>query len=268
MLGSIIGDIVGSVYEFNNLKSKDFSFFSKNAAYTDDSILTIATADWIMNGGQPGAYYARYGLRHQCPRGGYGGGFKHWLITGAETGQFEPYNSCGNGSAMRVGPVGWAFDTVEEVLQVACLSAACTHNHPEGIKGAQATALAILLARQGASKEVVRDELERRFGYDLRQTCDQIRPTYEWGALCQNTVPQAVCAFLDSHSFEDAVRNAISLGGDSDTLACITGSIAEAYYGIPSDLRTQALAYLPDELRSVIVQFECKYGPSSDGKRA
>lgn len=262
MLGGIIGDIVGSIYEFHKIKTKDFPLFGEGCDYTDDSILSIATAKWILEGGSQsdsGGYYFRYGFNFQHPKGGYGGGFHKWLRR-AEDGDFSPYNSCGNGSAMRVGPVGWAFDTEKEVLLKAKCSAECTHNHPEGIKGAQATALCILLARQGATKEHIRRTIEEKFGYDLNFTCDGIRDTYEWGGLCQNTVPQAIVAFLDSTDFEDSIRNAVSLGGDSDTLACITGSIAEAFYGIPQAIRDKAQEYLTRHFRDVVKEFEDKYG--------
>ena len=161
---------------------------------------------------------------------------------------------------MRVGPVGWAFNTKEEVLSMAKKSAECTHNHREGIKGAQATALAIMMARQGNTKEEIRSEIEKRFDYNLQFTCDEIRPTYTWGGTCQDSVPQAIVAFLDGKDFEDAVRNAISIGGDSDTIGCITGSIAEAFFGVPDELRKRALKYLPIEFQNVMNEFENKYG--------
>ena len=262
MLGSIIGDIVGSIYEFHNIETKDFPLFSKNCGFTDDSILTIATAKWILEGGSKsdsGNYYFRYAFNYPRPKGGYGGGFVKW-VRRAEDGDFSPYNSCGNGSAMRVGPVGWAYDTKEEVLAAAKCSAECTHNHPEGIKGAQATALCILMARQGATKEEIRKAIEKEFGYDLAFTCDGIRGSYGWGSTCQDTVPQAIVAFLDGTDFEDCIRNAISIGGDSDTLGCITGSIAEAFYGIPKDLYDKGFEYLTPHFKNVVKEFEEKYG--------
>lgn len=262
MLGSIIGDIVGSIYEFHNIKTKEFPFFSERCDYTDDSILTIATAKWILEGGSQsdsGRYYFRYAFNYPHPKGGYGAGFENWVHR-AEDGDFSPYNSCGNGSAMRVGPVGWAYNTQEEVLAHAKYSAESTHNHPEGIKGAQATALCILLARQGASKEVIRRTIESAFGYDLNFTCDSIRDSYLWGGLCQNTVPQAIVAFLDGVDFEDSIRNAISIGGDSDTLGCITGSIAEAFYGIPKELYDKGLEYLTPHFINVVKEFEDMFG--------
>lgn len=262
MIGSIIGDIVGSVYEFtpNNIKTKQFEFFNPNGSYTDDSILTFATADWLLHGGEVAHYYSKYGERYPWPMGGYGGGFKLWLVRSIRQQDYRPYNSCGNGSAMRVGPVGWAFDTIEEILAKAKESAECTHNHPEGIKGAQATALAIMMARHGCDRNEIRSEIEKRFEYDLQFTCEQIRPTYTWGGTCQDSVPQAIVAFLDGEDYEDSIRNAISIGGDSDTIGCITGSIAEAYFGVPADLRNSAKNYLPEEFQSIISEFENKFG--------
>ena len=260
MIGSIIGDIVGSVYEFAPIKLKNFEFFDPNKSYTDDSILTFATADWLLHGGEVARYYSMYGEKHPWPMGGYGNGFQNWLVRTIRLQDFRPYNSCGNGSAMRVGPVGWAFNTKEEVLAMAKRSAECTHNHPEGIKGAQATALAIMMARQGYAKEEIRSEIEERFRYNLQFTCDEIRSTYTWGGICQDSVPQAIVAFLDGENFEDSVRNAISIGGDSDTIGCITGSIAEAYFGVPDELRKQAMNYLPAEFLDIITEFENKYG--------
>ena len=262
MIGSIIGDIVGSIYEFtpNNIKTKQFEFFNPNGSYTDDSILTFATADWLLHGGEVAHYYSKYGEKYPWPMGGYGGGFKLWLVRSIRHQDYRPYNSCGNGSAMRVGPVGWAFDTIEEILAKAKESAECTHNHPEGIKGAQATALAIMMARHGCDKNEIRSEIEKRFEYDLQFTCEQIRPTYTWGGTCQDSAPQAIVAFLDGEDYEDSIRNAISIGGDSDIIGCIIGSIAEAYFGVPADLRNSAMNYLPEEFQSIISEFENKFG--------
>ena len=260
MIGSIIGDIVGSIYEFGNIKTKDFNLFSTDGSYTDDSILTLATADWLLNGGNIAHYYSRYAIENPWPMGGYGGDFQLWIVRTNRQNDFRPYNSCGNGSAMRVGPVGWAFDTKEEILAKAKESAECTHNHPEGIKGAQATALCIFMARQGASKGEIRKEIEKNFSYNLSFTCDSIRSTYTWGGTCQDSVPQAIVAFLDGSDFEDSIRNAISIGGDSDTIGCITGSIAEAFFGIPQDIREKGLSYLPEEFKDIVMTFEGKYG--------
>lgn len=259
MLGSIIGDIVGSIYEFNNIKTKEFELFSMDGGYTDDSVLTIATADWLLHGGSPAISYEKWGNAYPCPIGGYGTGFKNWLCR-TRSGDYSPYNSCGNGSAMRVGPVGWSFNTKDDVLAAAKKSAECTHNHPEGIKGAQAAALCIFMARHNISKEEIRSTIAQKFGYDLNFTCDSIRDTYGWGATCQDTVPQAIVAFLDGQDFEDSIRNAISIGGDSDTLACITGSIAEAFYGIPTAIREQAWAYLDTNMQNIVTEFESIHG--------
>jgi ADP-ribosylglycohydrolase len=261
MLGSLIGDIVGSVYEsrFRNIKTKDFPLFSSHGRCTDDSTLTVATADWLLHGGRPAEYYLRYAVEH--PRAGFGGGFKRWVADGMA--QLEPapaYGSYGNGSAMRVGPVGWVFSTKEETLAVAKQSAECTHNHPEGIKGAQATALAVFMARTGATKAEIRRAIESEIGYDLSFTCDEIRPTFRWSSSCQGSVPQAIVAFLEGTDFEDCLRNAISIGGDSDTIGCITGSIAEAFYGIPQPIREQAMQYLGYEFRAIVTEFERRYG--------
>lgn len=267
MLGSIIGDIAGSIYEFDNIKTKEFSFLGEGNNYTDDSILTCATADWILSGGDPSVFYAEYAMKYPCPMGGYGSSFSRWAIRAGREGIFEPYNSCGNGSAMRVSPVGWACNTEEEVLDMAKKSAESTHNHPEGIKGAQATALCIFMARHGHSKEEIRSAVSDKFNYDLSFTVDEIRDDYGWhserfgnGILCQASVPQAIVAFLDGKDFEDSVRNAISLGGDSDTIGCITGAIAEAYFGIPKDIYAKGMSYLDQDFRNLVKRFEEKYG--------
>jgi len=217
MLGAIAGDVIGSIYEGRGkqIKRENFPLFSPHCHFTDDSLLTIAVADAILTDGDYGPAIRQYALRY--PHLGYGGRFKQWMGSDSS----EPYFSYGNGSAMRVSPVGWAFDSVEDVLHEAQRSAAVTHNHPEGIKGAQATALAIFLARQRIEKEALRLEISARFGYDLYQTVAEIRPGYKFDSSCQGSVPQAIIAFLDSAGVEDAIRKAISLGGDSDTLAAI-----------------------------------------------
>lgn len=267
MLGAIIGDIVGSIYEFSNINTKEFDFFQPSQTYTDDSILTFATADWVMNGGDASDFYARYALANRCPMGGYGGMFSAWVMK-AERGAQAPYNSCGNGSAMRVSPVGWAYDTEEETLAAAKKSAECTHNHPEGIKGAQATALCIFMARNGASKEEIAAAVTEKFGYDLSMSVEELQQRYSWdgidgqgnGGLCQESVPQAIICALKANGFEDAVRNAISIGGDSDTIGCIAGGIAEALYGIPADIRAQGETYLKPEFLAILHQFETQFG--------
>lgn len=255
MIGAIIGDIVGSVYEWNNIKTKDFPLFSPRCFFTDDTVMTLAIAEGLMNGGSADAFIQamkKYGRMY--PDAGYGGRFGSWLFT-EDT---HPYNSWGNGSAMRVSPVAWMFDTLAELEQFAEVSAAVTHNHPEGIKGAQATAAAIFLARKGKSKDEIKDHIESKYGYDLSRTLDEIRPGYRFNESCQETVPEAITAFLESVDFEDAIRNAISLGGDSDTLAAITGSIAEAAYGVPEEIMEKALAILDERLLDVYRQFSEK----------
>lgn len=255
MLGAIIGDIVGSAYEFNNIKTTDFELFSDDSNYTDDTIMTMAIYDWYSSdpSDHPCVEDSLVGFASMfpCPKGGYGGRFRTWLFHPEQLppydGQRLPYNSWGNGSAMRCSCIGWLRNTIEEVEMNAKCSAEVTHNHPEGIKGAQATAVAILLARQGMTKAQIRTIIEQRYGYDLHRTCDEIRPSYRFDESCQGTVPEAIIAFLESTDFESAIRLAVSLGGDSDTLACITGAIAEAYYKvIPDWIKQEAYKRLPE----------------------
>ncbi len=270
MIGSIIGDIVGSIYEFNNIKQKEFDFFCVGVEYTDDSILTIATADALLSGNieRVTEYYARYAEAYPSPLGGYGAAFKNWVVRKTRTGYAPAYNSCGNGSAMRVGPVGWAFNTKEEVLNAAEISAKGTHNHPEGIKGAQAVALCIFMARWGATKDEIRKCMAADFGYDFSLDVEELQARYSWqgidgrgnGGICQDSVPQAIQCALQAVDFEDAIRNAISIGGDSDTIGCITGSVAEAIYGIPATMCRQAMSYLPTNFQKIVCDFETKYG--------
>jgi ADP-ribosylglycohydrolase len=250
MLGAIAGDIIGSIYEGRPIKRTDFPLFGKHCHPTDDTVLTVALADSILNGRDYvrclKEYFARY------PHAGYGGSFARWAMSVSAS----PYNSWGNGSAMRVSPVGFAYDTLEEVLVQAERSAAVTHNHPEGIKGAQATAAAVFLARTGKSKEEIKQYVEQTFQYDLSQRLDDIRPTYAFDVSCQGTVPPALTAFLESTDFEDAIRKAISLGGDSDTLACITGGIAHAHYrGVPANIAAQVFARLDGHLTRITRDF-------------
>ena len=249
MIGAIIGDIIGSIYEWRNIKTKDFQLFGKGCRFTDDSVMTIAVAEALMNGGTPEDYVkAMKRLGKIYPNAGYGGHFRKWLFTDDS----EPYNSWGNGSAMRVSPVGWRFDSLEETEKAAEISAAVTHNHPEGIKGAQATASAIFLARTGKSKNEIKVYIENKYGYDLTRTLDDIRPAYKFDVSCMGTVPEAIIAFLESADFEDAIRSAVSLGGDSDTLTAITGSIAEAAYGVPETIRDKALSLLDEPFLEVL----------------
>ncbi len=254
MIGAIAGDIIGSVYEYRRIKTKVFPLFRPNSEFTDDSVLTVAVAQAILTDRDYCRAVREIGRRY--PDSGYGGSFSVWLHSPDP----KPYNSWGNGSAMRVSPVGFAFDTATEVLSEAARSAEFTHNHPEGIKGAQATALAVFLARTTRDKGLIRREIASLFGYDLDRTVDGIRPSYKFDESCQRTVPEAIVAFLDSISYEDAVRNAISLGGDSDTLACITGGIAEAFYGpVSSSIRQMVWEILPTELWKITETFADKY---------
>jgi ADP-ribosylglycohydrolase len=254
MLGAIIGDIIGSVHEGAGTKTKDFPLFVPRSTFTDDTVLTVAVAEWILTGQDLVDLLLAY--FHDYPGRGYGGMFHQWGHSSSR----EPYNSFGNGAAMRVSPVGFAFETMEEVLDWAERSAAVTHNHPEGIRGAQATAAAIFLARRIRDKLEIRDALQSQFGYNLSARLDEIRPSYGFDETCQGTVPQALAAFLESTSYEDAIRNAISLGGDADTLACITGGIAEAYYGLPQALAETARERLDKCLIEVIEQFRARFG--------
>ena len=247
LIGAVIGDIVGSIYEFNPHKSKDINLQDSSMEYTDDTIMTIAVADWILNDKKHTkkglvARMQKWGRRYPNPMGAYGGMFSQWLSSDNP----KPYNSWGNGAAMRVAAVGFAFQTLDETLKVAKKSAEVTHNHPEGIKGAQATAAAIFMARTGGTKEEIRRYISESFGYDMNRTCDDIRPTYCFDGSCQGTVPESIIAFLDSKDYEDALRLCISLGGDADTMGTITGAIAGAYYHqIPYDLYEFGVKKLP-----------------------
>ena len=275
MLGAIVGDIVGSVYEWDNIKTKNFPLFREDCFFTDDTVMTCAVAEAIMNGGQKDDFIdamKKYGRMY--PDAGYGARFNQWLMTDNR----EPYNSFGNGSAMRVSPCAWVMDATTDELpsngkRLAQLSAEVTHNHPEGVKGAMATSDAIFMCRYyfggyygdyqqpindnpTVCKRLIKEHIEQEYGYNLSQTLDEIRPTYRFNETCQNTVPQAIIAFLESTDFEDAIRNAISLGGDSDTLAAITGSIAEAAYGIPDWIKEKAYTYLDEPLKEVLSRWE------------
>lgn len=255
MLGAIIGDFVGSVHEHARTKRKDFPLIHPGCSVTDDSLLTVAVAEWLMDGVDLITRF--HELVSVYPSAGWGLWFARW----ANARRREPYQSFGNGAAMRVSPVGWAFATLPETLDAAARSAAVTHNHPEGIKGAQATAAAVFLARTTRDKPIIRREIAGRFDYELDRTVDTIRPSYAFNETCQRTVPEAIIAFLDSTDFEDTLRNAVSLGGDADTLACIAGGMAHAYYGtVPEHLATAALASLPAELRSVWERFRDRFG--------
>ena len=262
MLGAITGDIIGSIYEHNNIKTKKFDLFTDKNRFTDDTVMTFAVAEALMNGGGNEnfiRFMKRYGLLY--PRAGYGGTFVRWLASDTT----EPYNSWGNGSAMRVSSCGWIANLdipIEEGLKLtedlAKKSAEVTHNHPEGIKGAQATAVSIFFMRHGKSKNAIKeykdklkDYIKDRFEYDLDFTIEEIRPIYRFDVSCQGSVPPAIVSFLESENFEDAIRNAISIGGDSDTIGAITGSIAEAAYGVPEDIKEKSMSYLDGRLKGV-----------------
>lgn len=259
MIGAIAGDMIGAPYEFNGHKTKDFPLFTERSGFTDDTVLSVAVADMLLHHEDSERNYTEafktYGRRYPNPTGGYGARFHGWIWSDDS----EPYGSWGNGSAMRVSPVGFALSDLDAVLAEAKRSAEVTHNHPEGIKGAQATASAIFLARTGASKADIKAYVESQFSYDLSRTVDEVRPTYEFNESCQGTVPEALIAFLDATDFEDAIRNAVSLGGDSDTLTCITGGIAEAFYGIPEAIAQEVFVRLDDHLRDITKKFRAQF---------
>ena len=260
MYGAILGDMIGAPYEFDmGGKTKDFPLFSAYSRFTDDSVMTIAVAEALMDTlGQPEEAARRalidrmhdWGRRY--PDAGYGGRFAAWL----ERGNTQPYGSYGNGSAMRVSAAGWLYGSLEETRRMARLTAEVTHNHPEGLKGAEATASAIWLARNGSGKAEIRAYIVREFGYDLSRTCDEIRPTYHHVESCQQTVPEAITAFLEGADFEDVIRTAVSLGGDCDTLTCIAGGIAEAMYGVPEALKDACRERLPEDMLAVLRRFD------------
>ena len=269
MIGAIIGDIAGSTYEFHSIKTMDFPLFAPGSSYTDDSLMSIAVASALMQTGESHDGFKSHAVtsmrqiatKYPCPMGGYGGRFRHWLVSSDP----QPYGSFGNGSAMRVSPCGDVAATLDEALALAKQSAEVTHSHPEGIKGAQAVAAAIYLARTGESRNGIRSYIEQHF-YPLEQTVDEIRPTYRFDETCQGTVPQAITVFLESVSFEDALRTAVSLGGDCDTLTDITCAIAWPFYarsGLDDTmvrLRDEALALLHDDLREIVIRWEERYG--------
>jgi ADP-ribosylglycohydrolase len=251
MIGAIAGDIIGSPYEMHNITATDFPLFQSLSRFTDDTVLTVAVADVILHGGDYAEAFRRYYALY--PHAGYGPGFRHWAGSEGR----GPYNSFGNGSAMRVSPVGFAFNSLEEVLSEAKKSAEVTHNHPESIKGAQAAACAIYLARDGESKANIKAYIHKTFQYDLSEPLDSIRHHYSFDMTCQGSVPQAITAFLESDDYEDAVRKAISIGGDSDTIACIAGGIAEAFYGgVPDEIVRAVRSILDERLNAVVDEFE------------
>lgn len=260
MYGALLGDMIGAPYEFDRgNKSKEFPLFCENSRFTDDSVMTIAVAEALLDSRFLDDDSIRAALiksmrkwGKKYPDAGYGRKFLCWL----REKEPKPYGSCGNGSAMRVSAAGWLFDTLEETREKARLTAEVTHDHPEGIKGAEATSGAIFLARTGRSKEEIRDYIVQEFGYDLSRTCDQIRPSYYHNESCQKTVPEAITAFLEGTDFEDVIRTAVSLGGDCDTLTCIAGSIAEAFYGVPAILKAECKRRLPEDMAYVLGRFD------------
>ena len=259
MYGAILGDIIGSPFEFDQGgKTKEFPLFSKKSGFTDDSVMTLAVADALMTAGKDPErtktllVYSMQRWGKKEPDAGYGGMFYRWLRMENP----QPYGSYGNGSAMRVSSAGWLYDTLEETREMARLTAEVTHNHPEGIKGAECTAAVIYLARNGKSKEEIREYVVSEFGYDLSLTCDEIRPGYHHVETCQETVPEAITAFLEGNGFEDVIRTAVSLGGDCDTLTCIAGSMAEAFYGVPEELKEECRERITPEMREILERFD------------
>lgn len=251
MLGAIIGDIVGSRFEFNNTDKTDFELFTPECSYTDDTICTVAIADAILNGKSYKESLLEWCRKYPNPKGAYGASFARWI----QSENPQPYNSYGNGSAMRVSPVGWAFDNYQEVLKQAELSAVVSHNHPEGIKGAQCIANLIFHLRTGQiDKDSVKRRIEHYFGYEI-QSVKHIRKFNRFDETCHITVPRAISCFLEANDFEESIRLAVSIGGDSDTIAAIAGSIAESYYLIPENIKNQALAFIPGDMRIIVYQF-------------
>jgi ADP-ribosylglycohydrolase len=250
MLGAIAGDVIGSIYERRNVKTKEFPLFSAGCRFTDDTVLTVAVADCILSDGDFAEAIQSWARRY--PSRGYGGTFRRWIWDDAR----RPYGSFGNGSAMRVSPVAHLARDDGHALELAAASAACTHDHPHGIAGAQAVTLAMRLAMAGHAPEVIRAEVSRRFGYDLSRSVDEIRPGYTFDVTCQGSVPQAITCALEATSFEDAIRNAISIGGDSDTIAAIAGGIAEVRFGVPKEIADRARAHLTPDILAVVDLFE------------
>ncbi len=273
MYGAILGDMIGAPYEFDRgNKTKDFPLFCEDSGFTDDTVMTAAVADALLNAkGKCEEEIKEELVRsmrswgNRYPGAGYGVRFFEWLHSRDP----RPYGSCGNGSAMRVSAAGWLYGTLEETRRAARLTAEVTHNHPEGIKGAEATASAIFLARTGSPKVKIKEYITTEFGYDLSRTCDEIRPGNHHDETCQKTVPEAITAFLEGDGFEDVIRTAVSLGGDCDTLACIAGSVADAFYGVSIALETECMRRLPDDINRVIERFNAARGraPSSSDER-
>lgn len=261
MLGAIIGDIVGSIYEFDNHRSKDFEFFGQGVDFTDDTVCTIAVADALLHGIHPAE--ALHDWCGRYPGRGYGGMFRRWL----DTGDRQPYGSFGNGAAMRVSSAGFLGRTLDETLAMSGAVTEVTHNHLEGMKGAAATVHAIFLARGGATANQIRKAIQSEYLYDLSRTVDEIRPNYRFNETCQETVPEALVCALEAADFEDAIRNAISIGGDSDTVAAISGGVAEALFGISNELVQDVLARLPQDMNQVINQMYLAAGKAGTAGR-
>ena len=252
-MGAICGDVIGSTYEFHRIKHKHFTLFPKGSRPTDDSVMTVANMLWLTNPDENQLTDSMQQMGRKYPMAGYGHKFREWL----RSDDAQPYGSFGNGSAMRVSPVAWVGDTLDHVLDLAQRSASVTHNHPEGIKGAQATAAAIFLARTGHDKASIKEYVQQHFAYDLSRTLSDIRPGYGFNSSCQQSVPEAIICFLEGTNYEDTIRNAVSLGGDADTQAAIAGSIAEAYYGgVPEDILSQAWQLLPADMQKAVLQFQ------------
>ncbi len=267
MYGAILGDMIGSPYEFKDRKKdKDFPLFCEKSRFTDDSAMTIAIADALLRTAEQDQWDDEAAVKdhfidcmhewgRKYPNAGYGGRFFKWLMLGRR----EPYGSYGNGSGMRVSPAGWVSDSLEETRKLARWSAEVTHDHPEGVKGAEAIVSAVWMSRHGSSKDEIRAYINEEFSYDLERTCDEIRPDYDFDVSCQGSVPESIISFLESDGFEDAIRNGVSLGGDSDTIGAMTGSIAEAFYGVPEDLKQECEKRLPEDMVRILRRFSDRY---------
>ncbi len=265
MLGAVVGDIVGSVYEFNNTKNYDFHLFTPKSTFTDDTVMTCAVAKWLTMDkahGKETLVKCMQEIGQKYPDAGYGGNFVNWLFTENP----QPYNSWGNGSGMRVSPVGYYANSLDEALALAKITAEVSHNHPEGIKGAQAIASAIYLVRNNKGKDEIRKYITDTFGYDLDRTIDEIRPSYSFDVSCMGSVPEAIIAFLDGHDFESTIRNAVSIGGDSDTIGAMAGGLAQAAYGIPKAMAGYCYETLTPSLRKILDDFEVMLGMETEDK--
>ena len=254
IIGAIAGDVIGSAYEFNPTRDHDFELFTPKSTFTDDTVLTMANAQWLLEDKQHTHEKLVNIMLDFCwkyPGRGYGGRFANWIHDKNP----QPYNSFGNGSAMRVSPVGYYAKTLDEALELAKISAEVTHNHPEGIKGAQAAAAAIFLARQGKSKQEIREYVENTFNYDLSRTLEEIRPTFTFDETCQRTVPEAITCFIEGKDYEDVVRLSVALAGDADTIAAIAGSISSAVDDVPNEISQPSIALLSEEFCSILLRF-------------